>query len=492
MVELLGSGIRYRIRGTAMGKRFQIACAVAGLALMWPYLQHFFFRVTFFGNISVFDSLIGFGVFLVVVGAVIAVAALKPSAVVRLLARPRVMLAIAGLSLAGSVCIVVTSGSGEGPFFAAFTLLCVVCYAAGFAALFFAWVFELKRLVFRLGLGTAVSIVVVSAALGYTISPTWIADTWFYRLLPVLGIPLSSGCWFVLARRFPFEPSECNPVLQSPSVKRWGLLFVAYFIINMMHALFYCIDQDADFTGDTVLSFAVLFVFMALLLIMALNKHMGQNSLWYLGVGLTVVLFAGLFFAFQFGSSDAVLGMSIVFTIMRCLQIFVFVVLLVVVYQDDLPALPLFGAVFLLTMVFSSVFSYFIAPWWIEAFDIDASASVGAFATVLGFLLIVVLAAFLLFFSSGTNLHAVTYAREPAPSAMDRESACQELARRHGMTQREQDVLCYVSLGYNVKKIGETLFISEHTVHSHAKAVYRKLDVHAKQEVIDLVNGMCR
>lgn len=42
--------------------------------------------------------------------------------------------------------------------------------------------------------------------------------------------------------------------------------------------------------------------------------------------------------------------------------------------------------------------------------------------------------------------------------------------------------------GHSLKKIGETLFISTGTVQGHTKNIYRKLDVHSKQELIDLVD----
>ena len=41
--------------------------------------------------------------------------------------------------------------------------------------------------------------------------------------------------------------------------------------------------------------------------------------------------------------------------------------------------------------------------------------------------------------------------------------------------------------GNTVARIAEQLFISENTVRTHTKRIYTKLDVHKKQELIDLV-----
>lgn len=43
------------------------------------------------------------------------------------------------------------------------------------------------------------------------------------------------------------------------------------------------------------------------------------------------------------------------------------------------------------------------------------------------------------------------------------------------------------SLRINVAHIAELLFVSENTVRTHSKRIYVKLDVHKRQELIDLV-----
>lgn len=69
-----------------------------------------------------------------------------------------------------------------------------------------------------------------------------------------------------------------------------------------------------------------------------------------------------------------------------------------------------------------------------------------------------------------------------------RKAACRMLAERYDVTEREEEVLYQLSLGHSVKKIADTLFISAGTVQSHVKRIYRKLDCHSRQEVIDLVD----
>lgn len=76
----------------------------------------------------------------------------------------------------------------------------------------------------------------------------------------------------------------------------------------------------------------------------------------------------------------------------------------------------------------------------------------------------------------------------PAPEAA-RAIACQSLAEELGLTERERDVLGLVSMGYTVQRIAEERGVSQNTVRTHTKGLYRKLNIHTKQEAIELVNA---
>jgi DNA-binding NarL/FixJ family response regulator len=52
------------------------------------------------------------------------------------------------------------------------------------------------------------------------------------------------------------------------------------------------------------------------------------------------------------------------------------------------------------------------------------------------------------------------------------------------LTKREFEVLARVLMGDDVPSIGSALFISPHTVRNHLKAIYRKLDVRSRVELV--------
>ncbi len=54
------------------------------------------------------------------------------------------------------------------------------------------------------------------------------------------------------------------------------------------------------------------------------------------------------------------------------------------------------------------------------------------------------------------------------------------------LTEREAEVARLLAEGNSQKKIAELMGVSIGTVQTHVKAVYRKLDIHSKQQLIDL------
>ena len=63
-----------------------------------------------------------------------------------------------------------------------------------------------------------------------------------------------------------------------------------------------------------------------------------------------------------------------------------------------------------------------------------------------------------------------------------------ELAERGGLTPRETEVFDLLARGRSIPYVRDALVISRETAATHAKHVYAKLDVHSRQELIDLVH----
>lgn len=66
---------------------------------------------------------------------------------------------------------------------------------------------------------------------------------------------------------------------------------------------------------------------------------------------------------------------------------------------------------------------------------------------------------------------------------------CVAAARKHDLTARELDVLYMLVQGYSVSRVSEVLHIAEGTATTHKRHIYKKLDVHTKNELIDLIKS---
>ncbi len=66
---------------------------------------------------------------------------------------------------------------------------------------------------------------------------------------------------------------------------------------------------------------------------------------------------------------------------------------------------------------------------------------------------------------------------------------CNAVAQTYSLSPRESEVFMLLARGRDVYHISEELFISTSTVQFHCKNIYRKLDIHRKQELITLVDN---
>ena len=58
---------------------------------------------------------------------------------------------------------------------------------------------------------------------------------------------------------------------------------------------------------------------------------------------------------------------------------------------------------------------------------------------------------------------------------------------RYGLSQRELEILDLFAQGRSANWIADNLTISKNTVRSHLRAIYTKLDVHTRQELLDFL-----
>lgn len=88
--------------------------------------------------------------------------------------------------------------------------------------------------------------------------------------------------------------------------------------------------------------------------------------------------------------------------------------------------------------------------------------------------------------ASGSEAHG----EGDAPDAL--QDAYRRIAFDRGLTPRELDVLVVLGRGNTLARVQSELVISEGTAITHRRNIYRKLDVHSKQELLDFVERYAR
>ncbi len=63
------------------------------------------------------------------------------------------------------------------------------------------------------------------------------------------------------------------------------------------------------------------------------------------------------------------------------------------------------------------------------------------------------------------------------------------LRERYRLSARETEVMELIARGHSVARIAEMLVVSESTIRTHSKRIYTKLDIHKKQELVDLIES---
>ncbi|MDR0501133.1 MAG: LuxR C-terminal-related transcriptional regulator [Coriobacteriales bacterium] len=68
------------------------------------------------------------------------------------------------------------------------------------------------------------------------------------------------------------------------------------------------------------------------------------------------------------------------------------------------------------------------------------------------------------------------------------EELCAIVAKHYELSSRQQEVLVLLAQGRSVPYIAKQFVVSENTVNTHVKRIYEKLEIHSKQELLNLID----
>lgn len=250
------------------------------------------------------------------------------------------------------------------------------------------------------------------------------------------------------------------------------------------------------------------FLFGAMLLVFSLLYRSSGRFLMNAWSAAVVMFFAGLLLTVGLSGDSVERGRQVVLVGRTCLDLIYWIVLVGLVRDQHLSLIRTIGVWFILIDIMSSLVGYIIAPMVLAAMGVGFEQTAVPLATATAFILIV---ASILFFNrafgeprldggspAGIDAGADPLAGPTGEPASPIDAASLEAERTelvdsvlagYHLTERELEVAELLADGNSQKKIAETLFLSLGTVQSHIKSIYRKLDIHSRQEFIDLMRG---
>lgn len=67
-------------------------------------------------------------------------------------------------------------------------------------------------------------------------------------------------------------------------------------------------------------------------------------------------------------------------------------------------------------------------------------------------------------------------------------STTAEIAQKYGLTKRESEIFSYLAKGHSLPYNRNELYIAQSTIDTHVRHIYSKLDIHSREELINLVH----
>lgn len=466
-----------------------------GMAFYWAMLRRSYFGLLLESHShAVPDSQVYYSFFLLGLVLSIIVAARFRTRIEACLLKNRVgVLIFSSLSSLGAFVIQLCPTSG---LLAAIIIVgSLMILAADFALLTFAW--GTKAF---LGGTTkqALLTVILSFFLSYVIALFLTLPEPIPLIVAVLAPLLSAIFWYMQPEvSLPkFELSAQTSFIKMP-LGLIGLLVAFLLVGGAMRGISYQGEINYIPSYDTFLPTGTSAIFAGIIFLMVFFSKQREKLYYTIWIMLAMLYFAGLFVV-AFMSPDTSNLATSVFLIpgRTCLAFLLWLTLLASARTHGLSPVLLFNSFFLTTEVASNFLSYIAFPLLMPHFAGVGTNYTSVFAAVMALMLIIASMVMLTnkaFSSDGEPLEDRARAHNELTNNSQNGSldswsnSCTALATKAGLTKREEEVMVLFSQGNSKSKIADMLYVSEGTVKTHIKSMYRKLDVHSRQELIDLV-----
>lgn len=388
----------------------------------------------------------------------------------------------------------------------------LVVWAASFVCLFFAWACLGWRQAFADGMETVVVTQIAGVIVSFLMTMNVFAGADYLAVLNVFGV-LPIGAAYCVVQRLRHSdavsshsgPEPDGTRSGSPALTLWLVMLGAAFFATGMLGYTHYFDDDYSGLGALdvwidVLTLLTLAAMAGFSVYAARNVPAGRD----VALGLVLVTVLGAFAAFFVVLVAVAVPGELLYGLARLIRrlsrVVTFVTVLVIAYQHDLDPVAPFGLAFLVPSLLPKAVQTVVSSADSSLLVASTGQDYALVALVTtGFFLTACLVAFCLLNIDGRLARGLLVS-EPSPTGLDGEGAagdeaarraraCGELMAEFDLTRRESDVLGLFSRGVSAQQAALSLCISVNTVNTHAMTLYRKLGVHSKQELAELVEA---
>ena len=471
------------------GQGARIGAVSVGWAFMWLCFRNGVLGESVFGPVQ---YSVGYPVYIASVGSLCVSVVVLAFARAPLEALYRSRIGVIAIGIAAAISLgaipLISSTVPISTFSTVLKCAFSVVHGVLFSALFVLWAMKIRELCVSAGLTKTLVALLIAMAASFLILPNDFRFTGYGRTVILVASPMASAA-LALCRFEAVSSEKREPRSGLARVYRNVVLLSLFAVLVYMIAFARPVKPGfVELLPENPIGIGALFLLILVLvclLFYAEKRSLFKNDTYlYVFSVLAFAAFAVLFALVYAEGSGSDFPFFLVDLLQRIVPIVVFLVLCIVVYRNGLDAVFAFS--FALLLPFSAC----------ELVRISLSVAFPGFPgntllflALLGFLMAVCWSAYLLLFNSG----AITFFIEPFDEGPDESASASsqrivsDLADRCGLTDRETEVLTYLACGYSVQRISEVLFISRNTAKSHIASIYRKTDLHTKQEIIDLI-----
>lgn len=285
------------------------------------------------------------------------------------------------------------------------------------------------------------------------------------------------------------ERSAMPPKAQGTVLKIYGSLFIFGAAFGTMLAM--------NLSGTNIDTNRIAFLIVAIIAVLALvyfAVKQRENYVFVYKMAAPIMTIGFLLLPFALGNNGMIAGV-VVSAGWRVFELLMWVILFDLIERYGMITLSAFGYGRFAT-VFGILTGWSLLSIIMVSGEVDASTILVLSSTIAIVLILTNMIGldFRSFFEAELfygirNPSASSLGPDETNACMSLKERCERLSEKYALTPRETEVLELLVRGRNARYIEETLVVSNSTAKAHRYNIYRKLNIHSHQELLDLVEN---